>query len=72
MACAAALHACLHACACADCRRYFSQDYETGLLIHTAKSVAMMGAIMLAFVYTSYMYIAGTNTPKPAAAATQG
>lgn len=50
--------------------RYFSNDYETGLLIHTAKSIAMMGAIISAFVYTSYMYIAGTSTAKPVPTAT--
>lgn len=43
---------------------YFSSDYETGLLMHTAKSMGMMTAIIAAFAFTGYMYITGTSTPK--------
>lgn len=57
-----------HPCAVVCCGgwlcRYFSHDYETGLLVHTAKSAAMMAATIAAFCYTGYMYITGTSTPK--------
>jgi hypothetical protein len=44
--------------------RYFSHDFETGLLVHTAKGAAMVATTIAAFAYTGYMYIAGTSTPK--------
>lgn len=46
------------------CCRYFSSDYETGLLMHTAKSLGMMGSIVAAFMWCGYQYIAGTSTSK--------
>jgi hypothetical protein len=48
--------------------RYFSHDYQTGLLVHSRKSVAMMAAIIVSFCYTGFMYVNGTSTPKPQAA----
>lgn len=43
---------------------YFSHDFETGLLVHTAKGAAMVAVTIAAFAHTGYMYIAGTSTPK--------
>lgn len=47
---------------------YFSHDDQTGLLVHSRKSVAMMAAIIVSFCYTGFMYVNGTSTPKPQAA----
>lgn len=42
----------------------YTSDYEAGLLLHTGKSLGMMAAIIGAFCYTGYMYIAGVSAPK--------
>ena len=44
--------------------RYFTNDYQTGLLMHSAKSMAMMAAIIGSFMFTGFMYVAGSNAPK--------
>lgn len=42
----------LHFPAAAAAERCFTSDYETGLLVHTPKSAAMVAAIIASFMYT--------------------
>jgi hypothetical protein len=43
-------------------------DWQSGLLVHGPKTVGMMAAQIAAFMWTSYMYVAGESRPKQVSA----
>jgi len=51
---------------------FMTLDLQAGLLAGNVKTAAMLAAQALAFMWTSYMYIAGTSKPKGPANAASG
>lgn len=51
---------------------HMTVDWQNGLVVHGPKAAAMMAAQWIAFMWTSYMYIAGESKQKqtPPAVAT--
>lgn len=60
------------ACSILACFVFMTLDLQAGLLAGNLKSAAMLTAQAAAFMWTSYMYIAGTSKPKGTATATSG